>query len=882
MSSSTNHVRNSNDESNDDDKNRHTAGTSSDETMMAPPRLIDEIEEDFDTTTSTAVNVAAGNDSFVSTKNFATTKFVGNFSTTTAATTAATATISTTTQIHTKPTDDTDDSKIRALEEWLRQQEQEEEELQETAMHGGRNPAANVWNDTTTEVNVVPPPLPPPEEEGKVEEEEEIEEEEEEEEIDEPQERQDDQLILDHLPPDLIDDILLQQQQHERLRNNTLHTPHTKRPYLLTYRPLSLFALVVLIWYAVRTRKQYYFTVVYLSHSKYAYVILGNTIIATAIILFDIAIYLFFRTTTTTTNRSPNATTATTATTTTGLRMQEAEGLQDFFRWNVTETCLALTMFRYELTILTAIQFVFLILLKCLHYVAAQREQHLRMTEDVIITTVNHTGNIIHDDEEGDTNDDDAHPTRTTKNTIASYMNSMMLFLRSNHTSIIVFFVILQGIDMYIIQHCIVQILKAGQPSVKILFAFEAAILLVSTYCHVILYLLHVIDCSIQYGHDILEHRVAKQLLHPWKEYKATFIFAIELQAQAINFLFYCTFFCIVLTFYGLPINLFREVYMSFIKLKERLTSFFHYRQLMASMNRFRTATDEELNQSGRTCIICRDEMTSGHDCKRLPVCTHTFHKSCLREWLVQQQSCPTCRADIAAMEALEASRTAAANAATQRTTTDESTNVTTTEDVKTDTTTSATDPTALSPVATDEKREPPSTSTKSVSTLLVDREHNVSNRTNEKDMVSSSIPVPTTKSSSSTVTFSSTSTIIHTKNQNVGVIQPIHPTLYKVVGKTHISNIYSNIIDEAANENVPVYSHDSIVTLDDKNSSLVPIRTIPKNTLVLGMAQYQKQHLLHAPTMSQTMMTYIQLPDQSWIPSDYLQSIHILNRKID
>ena len=33
-------------------------------------------------------------------------------------------------------------------------------------------------------------------------------------------------------------------------------------------------------------------------------------------------------------------------------------------------------------------------------------------------------------------------------------------------------------------------------------------------------------------------------------------------------------------------------------------------------------------------------------------VCLFSFHKSCLREWLVQQQTCPTCRGDIAAMEA--------------------------------------------------------------------------------------------------------------------------------------------------------------------------------------------------------------------------------------
>ena len=119
-------------------------------------------------------------------------------------------------------------------------------------------------------------------------------------------------------------------------------------------------------------------------------------------------------------------------------------------------------------------------------------------------------------------------------------------------------------------------------------------------------------------------------------------------------------------SYYGMPINLFREVYMSLARLMERLTAFLKYRQLMASMNRFQNATDEELDEAGRTCIICRDEMTV-HDCKRLPVCSHFFHKSCLREWLVQQQSCPTCRSDIAAMEAQERTRNAAAAAADQR-----------------------------------------------------------------------------------------------------------------------------------------------------------------------------------------------------------------------
>jgi E3 ubiquitin-protein ligase synoviolin len=114
----------------------------------------------------------------------------------------------------------------------------------------------------------------------------------------------------------------------------------------------------------------------------------------------------------------------------------------------------------------------------------------------------------------------------------------------------------------------------------------------------------------------------------------------------------YVTFFGVVLTYYGLPINLFREVYMSFQSLKSRLLAFAKYRKLMASMNRFENIfNEEELDQVGRTCIICRDDMTLG-DCKKLPGCGHAFHKCCLRDWLVQQQTCPTCRGDISAMEA--------------------------------------------------------------------------------------------------------------------------------------------------------------------------------------------------------------------------------------
>jgi E3 ubiquitin-protein ligase synoviolin len=93
----------------------------------------------------------------------------------------------------------------------------------------------------------------------------------------------------------------------------------------------------------------------------------------------------------------------------------------------------------------------------------------------------------------------------------------------------------------------------------------------------------------------------------------------------------------------------------------------------MANMNRFASPTQEEIDEDS-SCIICRDEMTV-ETTKRLPGCGHLFHKSCLREWLVQQQSCPTCRGDIAAMEARQRQADNVAERARQRQEEQEETN---------------------------------------------------------------------------------------------------------------------------------------------------------------------------------------------------------------
>lgn len=381
----------------------------------------------------------------------------------------------------------------------------------------------------------------------------------------------------------------------------------------LSYTQTSLVAAVALLVYALRTRKQWYLALVYIRSSKAAYIVLANALIATCVGIFRGVTKTFLG----------------------GLRLHEAEGVGDFFRWNVTETCLALTMFRSELTVSNGILFLILVLAKCLHWVADLREGHLRVTEESIVVA-----------QEG-------------------FWKGWPYF-QWQHLKLWIMLVVLQVLDILAVQWCGQEILAHG-PSVSILFGFEAAILLVSAWNNLVLWHLHALDGWIHYMHEQTDpnHRMHRWI-HPWKEHKATFTFAVEVQAQAAKFLFYVIFFAIVLTYYGMPINLFREVYVSFQALKQRLVAFAKYRRLMASMNRFESVKEEELEEAGRDCIICRDDMTV-NDCKKLPGCGHIFHKSCLREWLVQQQTCPTCRGDITAMEAEAAKKKTAEAAAKAR-----------------------------------------------------------------------------------------------------------------------------------------------------------------------------------------------------------------------
>lgn len=418
-----------------------------------------------------------------------------------------------------------------------------------------------------------------------------------------------------------------------------------KRPKL-SYISTSFIVAFGLIFYALRSRQQWYLALVFLTSSKWAYIILGNALVAFLIWIFQLFTRIFMN----------------------GLRLAEAEGLGDFFRWNVTDTCLALTMFRQELDVQTGTLFLILILAKCLHWVADMREGHLRMTEEAVYIPEQYQTDraggeddtaVVEDDGDDGNNNGNNDGNNSNSNT-NDRSTTPWPAIRWSHLQLLFCLCTLQLFDIFAVVQCGQDIMQNG-PSVSILFAFEGTILLVSVASNILLWYLHAIDGLLHYFHETTEPtRSIHHWVHPWKDHKATLIFAVEVQAQAAKFLFYISFFGIVMSHYGMPINLFREVYMSFQALRQRLVAFGKYRQLMASMNKFASPTEEELEEE-YICIICRDEMTV-ETSKRLPGCGHIFHKSCLREWLVQQQTCPTCRGDITAMAAREQQQQQLAN----------------------------------------------------------------------------------------------------------------------------------------------------------------------------------------------------------------------------
>ncbi|KAI9761750.1 MAG: hypothetical protein M4579_000844 [Chaenotheca gracillima] len=145
----------------------------------------------------------------------------------------------------------------------------------------------------------------------------------------------------------------------------------------------------------------------------------------------------------------------------------------------------------------------------------------------------------------------------------------------------------------------------------------------------------------------------------PGWEQKGQWIFYLDLATDFFKLVVYLAFFAILLIFYGIPIHIIRDVFLTLRSFLKRIADFMRYRRATRDMNeRYPDATAEEIARE-ETCIICREEMRPWQPNndqtgtidersrpKKLP-CNHILHFGCLRSWLERQQICPTCRRSV-------------------------------------------------------------------------------------------------------------------------------------------------------------------------------------------------------------------------------------------
>lgn len=315
------------------------------------------------------------------------------------------------------------------------------------------------------------------------------------------------------------------------------------------------------------------------------------------------------------------------------LRPQEVERLYDRLWFFVTESLLAFTIFRDDFDIPFALMFGFLLFVRSFHWLASDRIEWM-----------------------------DQRP----------YPGPPTLF----HIRMTSLFVILWCIDLLMFAVAVESTLKNGIGGMM-MFASEYAILMASAT-----------NTTAKYCVCVIDLRRARQRggenAPPWQN-KSMWVFYIELVTDFLKLTTYLLFFLLIVAFYGLPLNIIRDVYLTGRSFVTRLRALIRYRAATRNMDeRYPDASEAEMSaMTDRTCIICREEMfvhgVSGNQAgdlgsnpaqqnsdgpnttpKKLP-CGHVFHFYCLRSWLERQQSCPTCRRSVLENPAQEQQRAAGA-----------------------------------------------------------------------------------------------------------------------------------------------------------------------------------------------------------------------------
>ncbi|KAL1914973.1 uncharacterized protein VTP21DRAFT_7678 [Calcarisporiella thermophila] len=289
------------------------------------------------------------------------------------------------------------------------------------------------------------------------------------------------------------------------------------------------------------------------------------------------------------------------------LRAIEVEHLYERSWYSVMEACLAMTIFREQFNAAFIWSLTMLLFCKIFHWISQDR---------------------------------------------VDYMSQSPTLSPRFHTRIVIVMLILWYIDFWRVFHAVEVTLRTKSGSLEIMFGFEYAILVLTILSTMARYCLHVMDMRRE-GH--------------WEE-KSLYLFYLDLVTDLFKLITYLIFCGVVSQYYGLPLHVIRDVYLTMRSFLQKCRDLLRYRRATRNMDeRYPDATEEEFERmSDRTCIICREEMVArtatnrqrqangaggpsnspGENPKRLP-CGHVFHFRCLRSWLERQQACPTCRRSV-------------------------------------------------------------------------------------------------------------------------------------------------------------------------------------------------------------------------------------------
>lgn len=266
--------------------------------------------------------------------------------------------------------------------------------------------------------------------------------------------------------------------------------------------------------------------------------------------------------------------------------------------------------------------------------------------------------------------------------------------------------------DLWLMSYTINTVIQQARPNMMVMFLFEFAILTTSSFSTAFRYNISLVEASVvkKQTHDRLVERRREvreeraemirqreaaaaggegsdapsterlpseddvdemDIEVPGWDAKGQWILTLDLITDFVKLCIYLSFFFILLMFYGMPIHIMRDLFMTTRSFVKRLTAFLRYRRATHDMNkRYADATVEDIQRED-TCIICREEMkpwaandpeaqpavpgaappptrptTTTNErsrAKKLP-CGHILHLGCLKSWLERQQVCPTCR----------------------------------------------------------------------------------------------------------------------------------------------------------------------------------------------------------------------------------------------